>query len=120
MRDPGNEVECNGFSLCAKAKLSLRLEYVPPKPAKVDEGEITAVDETDLGAEPGEEGFEDEGLDEGGGAEGVSEGFRYKGVESSVLTLSLLTVPSPILINIFSKITNLVLGKLENELALGL
>ena len=56
-----------------QAKLSLRLEYIPPKPAK--EGEITATDETDLGAELGDEfGLEEdeEGMDqmEGGGGEG--------------------------------------------------
>ena len=62
-----------------QAKLSLRLEYIPPKAAKGAEEEITAMDETDLGAEPGEEGFEDElGMDEveGGGAEGVSDAVR--------------------------------------------
>ena len=62
-----------------QAKLSLRLEYIPPKAAKGTEEEITAMDETDLGAEPGEEGFEDElGMDEveGGGAEGVSDAVR--------------------------------------------
>ena len=61
--------------------MSLRLEYIPPKPGKGVEGDITAMDETDLGAEPGDEfGLEDEeeGLDEaeGGGAEGVSEAVR--------------------------------------------
>ena len=60
-----------------QAKLSLRLEYIPPKPAKAVEGEITAMDETDLGAELGDEGFEDElGNEEGGGAEGVSDAVR--------------------------------------------
>ena len=62
-----------------QAKLSLRLEYIPPKPSKSAEGEITAVDETDLGAEPGDEGFEDElGIDEAeeGGAQGVGDGVR--------------------------------------------
>lgn len=56
------------------------MEYIPPKPSKSAEGDIiAAVDETDLGTEPGEEGFEDElGMDEaeGGGAEGVGEGVR--------------------------------------------
>ena len=53
------------------------MEYVPPKPAKGVEGEITAMDETDLGAELGDEGFEDElGNEEGGGAEGVSDAVR--------------------------------------------
>ena len=64
-----------------QAKLSLRLEYVPPKPGKSIEGEITATDETDLGDEPDEfGGFEDEGMDEveGGGAEGVTEAVRYR------------------------------------------
>ena len=57
-----------------QAKLSLRLEYIPPKPVK--EGEITATDETDLGADLGDEfGLEDEdeeGMDqvEGAGGEG--------------------------------------------------
>lgn len=64
-----------------QAKLSLRLEYIPPKPGKGVEGEITATDETDLGAELGDEfGLEEEegGMDEleGGGAEGVSEAVR--------------------------------------------
>lgn len=64
-----------------QAKLSLRLEYIPPKPGKGVEGEITATDETDLGAELDDEfGLEDEegGVDEleGGGAEGVSEAVR--------------------------------------------
>ena len=59
-----------------QAKLSLRLEYIPPKPAKGVEGEITAADETDLGAElAGDEGFEELG-DEEGGAEGVSDAVR--------------------------------------------
>lgn len=57
------------------------MEYIPPKPAKGVEGEISAVDETDLGAEPGfgDEGFEEELGDEaeGGGAEGVSDAVRY-------------------------------------------
>ena len=64
-----------------QAKLSLRLEYIPPKPGKGIEGDITATDETDLGAELDDEfGLEDEegGMDEleGGGAEGVSEAVR--------------------------------------------
>lgn len=63
-----------------QAKLSLRLEYIPPKPGKGVEGDITATDETDLGAELDDEfGLEDEeGVDEleGGGAEGVSEAVR--------------------------------------------
>lgn len=62
--------------------MSLRLEYIPPKPGKGVEGDITAMDETDLGAEPGDEfGLEEEeeeGLDEaeGGGAEGVGEAVK--------------------------------------------
>ena len=62
-----------------QAKLSLRLEYIPPKPGKSVEGEITATDETDLGAELDDEfGLEEEGMDEleGGGAAGVSETAR--------------------------------------------
>ena len=63
-----------------QAKLSLRLEYIPPKPGKGVEGDITATDETDLGEELDDEfGLEDEeGVDEleGGGAEGVSEAVR--------------------------------------------
>ena len=56
------------------------MEYIPPKPGKSVEGEITATDETDLGAELDDEfGLEEEeGMDEleGGGAAGVSETAR--------------------------------------------
>lgn len=66
--------------LHTQAKLSLRLEYIPPKPGKSVEGEITATDETDLGTELDDEfGLqEEEGMDEleGGGAAGVSETAR--------------------------------------------
>lgn len=72
----------DGSNRMTQAKLSLRLEYIPPKPAKGVEGEISAVDETDLGAEPGfgDEGFEEELGDEaeGGGAEGVSDAVRKR------------------------------------------
>lgn len=60
--------------LCFQAKLSLRLEYIPPKPAKNIDGEISAVDATDLGADPGlgdgglEGGFEAEAEMGGEGA----------------------------------------------------
>ena len=71
------------FLHCAfkQAKLSLRLEYIPPKPGKSVEGDITATDETDLGAELDDEfGLQEEegGVDEleGGGAAGVSEAAR--------------------------------------------
>ena len=55
------------------------MEYIPPKPGKSVEGEITATDETDLGTELDDEfGLEEEGMDEleGGGAAGVSETAR--------------------------------------------
>ena len=57
------------------------MEYIPPKPGKSVEGEITAADETDLGAELDDEfGLEEEeeGMDEleGGGAAGVTETAR--------------------------------------------
>ena len=64
-----------------QAKLSLRLEYIPPKPAKNIDGEISAVDATDLGADPGlggeglEEGFGDEAEAEIGG-EGAGDAAR--------------------------------------------
>lgn len=68
------------WRIFAQAKLSLRLEYIPPKPGKSVEGEITATDETDLGTELDDEfGLqEEEGMDEleGGGAAGVSETAR--------------------------------------------
>ena len=70
----------NFFSfLFMQAKLSLRLEYIPPKPAKRVEGDIIPTDETDLGTEQGDEfGLEEEGMDdvEGGGAEGVNDAVR--------------------------------------------
>ena len=62
-----------------QAKLSLRLEYIPPKPAKSVEGEIFAGDETDLGAELGQvdQGFEEEFGDEAEeGMEGVGDPVR--------------------------------------------
>lgn len=72
-----------------QAKLSLRLEYIPPKPGKGVEGEIAATDETDLGAELDDEfGLEDEeGVDEleGGGAEGVGEAVGYRTIVFMVL-----------------------------------
>ena len=62
-----------------QAKLSLHLEYIPPKPAKNVEGEISAGDETDLGADPGlgNEGLEEEFGDEAGiGGEGAGDAAR--------------------------------------------
>ena len=69
------------FLFFFQAKLSLRLEYIPPKPAKNIDGEISAVDETDLGADPGlgDEGLEEEFGDEaeaGIGGEGAGDAAR--------------------------------------------
>lgn len=71
----------DGSNRMTQAKLSLRLEYIPPKPAKGVEGDIIPTDETDLGTEQGDEfGLEEEGMDdvEGGGAEGVNDAVRKK------------------------------------------
>ena len=72
---------CFVFIFFFQAKLSLRLEYIPPKPAKNIDGEISAVDATELGADPGlgdgglEGGFGDEAEAEMGG-EGAGDAAR--------------------------------------------
>ncbi|XP_068709292.1 myoferlin-like isoform X2 [Montipora foliosa] len=68
-------------SRMTEAKLSLRLEYIPPKPAKSGEGETFAAYETDLGAEieQVDQGFEEEfGNEAEEGMEGVGDPVRKR------------------------------------------